>query len=101
VLDRQLVDDPPGDRLDVLDIDPLRAGDLGLHDVAGEERGVAVGGDVADQRVHVALVGVRAGVAAGALADVLQFDRSLVGEVGEPLELAQPVPARFEPVVGL
>jgi len=42
---RQLVDDAAGDRLDVLDVDPLRAGDLGLYDVAGEERGVVVVGD--------------------------------------------------------
>lgn len=98
---RQLVDDAAGDRLDVLDVDPLRAGDLGLYDVAGEERGVVVVGDLAYQRVHVALVGARAGVAVGSLADVLQFDRPLVGVVGEPFELAQSVPARFEPVIGL
>jgi len=84
-----------------VDVDPFFAGDLGLYDVAGEERGVVVVGDLAYQRVHVALVGARAGVAVGSLADVLQFDRPLVGVVGEPFELAQSVPARFEPVIGL
>ena len=49
----------------------------------------------------LALVGVRPGVAGRPLADVSQVDPSLVSELGEPLELAQPVPARLEPVVGL
>jgi len=100
VLDVEAVGvDGPG--LDVLHLDPLRAGDLALDWVAGEKERIVLGGDPPDERVDVAGRRPPNLPLVGAVADVPEFDLVVIGEFVEFPEFRQPVPAGLPAVVGL
>jgi len=81
----------------VLDVESLRLGDLGLDDVARDEGRVEFLREIADQGVDLALGGMAPLDGVGPLADVLEVDDALVGQVGQLLEFLEAVPAAVDP----
>jgi len=86
---------------DVGHLEPLRLCDLCLDVVARQERRRAVGGDVPDERVDLALAGVALLQGLGPPTDVLDGDLARFVERDQPLELLEPLPAGLAAVVGL
>ncbi len=87
--------------LDVLDLEAGRAGHLGLDAVARQHRRAVLAREVADEGVDVAAVGVVNLGVGGPAAHVAELELALVGQLDEPPELGQAVPAAGGVGVGL
>ena len=86
---------------EVLDRESLPFPDLRLDDIARDERGAVVDGDLANDRIDGPLARALDLALRGPPPDVLDLDLAVVVELGEALELLDAVPPDVAAAVGL